>query len=170
MIAPFGDRAPRIDPSAWVANAAVVIGDVVVGPESSLWYHTVVRGDVHHVRIGARSNVQDNATVHVTRDRFPTIIGDGVTVGHAAVLHGCTIEDGCLIGIGAIVLDQAVVGAESLVGAGALVTPGSTIPPRSLVLGRPAKRVREVTEAELERLRISAANYVALARRYGEGR
>jgi carbonic anhydrase/acetyltransferase-like protein (isoleucine patch superfamily) len=149
-----------------VADLAVVIGDVVIGPGSSLWFHTIVRADVHHVRIGARTNVQDNATIHVVRDRFPTLLGDGVTVGHNVVLHGCTVEDGCLIGMGAVVLDGAVIGAESLVGAGALVTPGTVVPPRSVVLGSPAKRVREVSAADLERLRTSAANYVDLARRY----
>ncbi len=170
MIAPFGDRRPAIDPTAYVAEAAVVIGDVVIGSESSVWFHAVVRGDVHHVRIGARSNVQDNATIHVVSGRFATILGDGVTVGHNAVLHGCTVEDGALVGMGAIVLDGAIVGAASLVGAGALVTPGTAIPPRSLVLGSPARRVREVSDAELARLRTSAANYVALARRYRAAR
>ncbi len=170
MIAAFGDHRPDIDPTVYVPESAVVIGDVRIGPESSLWFHTVVRGDVHHVRIGARSNVQDNATIHVVSGRFPTILGDGVTVGHNAVLHGCTIEDGSLVGMGAVVLDGAVVGTESLVGAGALVTPGSVIPPRSLVLGSPAKRTREVSDAELARLRTSAANYVVLARRYRAAR
>src|SRR5262249_48510579 len=162
MIAAFGDHRPQIDPTAYVADLAVVIGDVVIGPGSSLWFHTIVRADVHHVRIGARTNVQDNATIHVVRDRFPTLLGDGVTVGHNVVLHACTVQDGCLIGTG------AVIGAESLVGAGALVTPGPVVPPRSVVLGSPAKRVREVSAADLERLRTSAANYVDLARRYRE--
>jgi carbonic anhydrase/acetyltransferase-like protein (isoleucine patch superfamily) len=166
MIAAFGDHRPQIDPTAYVPDLAVVIGDVVIGPGSSLWFHTIVRADVHHVRIGARTNVQDNATIHVVRDRFPTLLGDGVTVGHNVVLHGCTVEDGCLIGMGAVVLDGAVIGAESLVGAGALVTPGTVVPPRSVVLGSPAKRVREVSAADLERLQTSAANYVDLARRY----
>jgi carbonic anhydrase/acetyltransferase-like protein (isoleucine patch superfamily) len=166
MIAPFGDHRPQIHPTAYVPDLAVVIGDVAIGPGSSLWFHTVVRADVHHVRIGARSNVQDNATIHVVRGRFPTLLGDGVTVGHNAVLHGCTVEDGCLVGMSAVVLDGAVVGAESLVGAGALVTPGTIVPPRSLVLGSPARRVREVSDAELERLRTSATNYVELACRY----
>lgn len=170
MIASFGDRRPEIDPSAYVPDTAIVIGDVVIGAESSLWFHTVVRGDVYHVRIGARSNVQDNATIHVVSGRWATILGDGVTVGHNAILHGCTVEDGALVGMGAIVLDGAVVGTESLIGAGALVTPGTVVPPRSLVLGRPAIRVREVSDAELARLRTSAANYVALARRYREAR
>ncbi len=170
MIAPFGDHRPAIDPSAFVPAEAVVIGDVVIGADSSLWFHTVVRADVHAVRIGARTNVQDNATIHVVTGRHATTLGDGVTVGHNAVLHGCAVEDGALIGMGAVVLDGAVVGAESLVGAGALVTPGTVLPPRSLVLGSPAKRVREVSDAERERLRTSAANYVALARRYRAAR
>jgi gamma-carbonic anhydrase len=170
MIAPFGDHSPVIDPTAYVPDAAVVIGDVVIGAESSLWFHTVVRGDLHPIRIGARSNVQDNATVHVVGGRYGTVLGDDVTVGHNAILHGCTVEDGALIGMAAVVLDAVVVGAGSLVGAGALVTPGTVIPPRSLVLGSPAKRVREVNEAERERLRTSAANYVELARRYRAGR
>jgi gamma-carbonic anhydrase len=170
MIAPFGDHSPVIDPTAYVPDAAVVIGDVVIGAESSLWFHTVVRGDMHPIRIGARSNVQDNATIHVVGGRYGTVLGDDVTVGHNAILHGCTVEDGALIGMAAVVLDAVVVGAGSLVGAGALVTPGTVIPPRSLVLGSPAKRVREVNEAERERLRTSAANYVELARRYRAGR
>jgi len=170
MIAPFGEHTPVIDPTAYVPEAAVVIGDVVIGPESSLWFHTVVRGDMHPIRIGARSNVQDNATIHVVGGRYGTVLGDDVTVGHNAILHGCTVEDGALIGMGAVVLDAVVVGAGSLVGAGALVTPGTVIPPRSLVLGSPAKRVREVNEAERERLRTAAANYVELARRYRAAR
>ncbi len=166
MIVAFDGQRPHIDPTAYVPDAAVVVGDVVIGPQSSLWFHTVVRGDVHHVRIGARSNVQDNATVHVVGGRLPTIVGDGVTIGHNAILHGCTVEDGCLVGMGAIVLDAVVIGAESLVGAGALLTPGTRIPSRSLVLGSPAKPVRALSDDELERLRVSAANYVTLAQRY----
>jgi gamma-carbonic anhydrase len=170
MIAPFGDHAPVIHPTAYVPDAAVVIGDVVIGAESSLWFHTVVRGDIHPIRIGARSNVQDNATIHVVGERYGVVLGDDVTVGHNAVLHGCTVEDGALIGMGAVVLDAVVVGARSLVGAASLVTPGTVIPPCSLVLGSPAKRIREVNEAERERLRTSAANYVDLARRYRASR
>src|SRR4029450_3756498 len=110
MIAPFGDHSPVIDPTAYVPEAAVVIGDVVIGPESSLWFHTVVRGDMHLIRIGARSNVQDNATIHVVDGRYGTVLGDDVTVGHNAILHGCTVEDGALIGIAAGVVDAGVVG------------------------------------------------------------
>jgi gamma-carbonic anhydrase len=166
VIAALGDRTPRVDPSAFVADSAVVVGDVVLGPDASLWFHTVVRGDVERVRIGARSNVQDNATVHVTRGRWPTIVGDGVTVGHAAVLHGCTVGDHCLVGIGAIVLDGVVIESECLIGAGALVTPGTRIPARSLVLGSPAKRVRELRPEEVTRLHDSAASYLRHAQTY----
>jgi carbonic anhydrase/acetyltransferase-like protein (isoleucine patch superfamily) len=166
MIVPLGERKPDVHASAFVVDSAIVIGDVVLAAETSIWFHAVVRGDVERIRIGARSNIQDNATVHVTTDRWPTVVGEGVTVGHAAVLHGCSIGDHCLIGIGAIVLDGVVVGDECLVGAGAVVTPGTQVPPRSLVLGSPAKRVRELSADEIARLRQSASNYVRHARTY----
>ena len=166
MIAAYGGHAPRLDPSVYVVDSATVIGDVVIGPESSIWFGAVVRGDIEPIRIGARSNVQDNATLHVVGGKFATTLGDGVTVGHNAVVHGCTIEDGALVGMGAIVLDGAVVGAESLIAAGALVPPGMRVPPRSLVLGSPGKVVRPVSDDELERIRSSASNYVGYAKRY----
>jgi len=166
MIAAFDGRAPRLDPTAFVVDSAIVIGGVTIGPESSVWFHAVVRGDIEAIGIGARTNVQDNATLHVVGGKFATTLGDGITVGHNAVVHGCTIEDGALIGMGAIVLDGAVVGRETLVGAGALVPPGARIPPRSLVLGSPGRVVRPVSDEELEQMRSSAANYVAYARRY----
>jgi len=166
VIATLGDKAPRLDASAFVVDSAVVVGDVVLGPEASVWFHAVVRGDVERIRIGARSNIQDNATVHVTRDRWPTLVGDFVTVGHAAVLHGCTIGDHCLVGIGAIVLDGAVVESECLIGAGTLVTPGTRIPPRSLVCGSPARRVRDLNADEIARLHESALSYVDHVRTY----
>ncbi len=166
MIAPFGDLHPVIDATAYVCEQAVVIGAVHLGPESSVWFHAVVRGDIHPIRIGARSNIQDNATIHVVGGRFSTIVGDGVTVGHNAVLHGCTVEDGALVGMGAIVLDGAVVGAGSLVGAGAVVPPGMVVPAGSVVLGNPGRRLRAVTDADRARLRTAAENYVVLARRY----
>src|SRR4029450_1720180 len=133
MIAAYAGRAPQLDPSVFVVNSATVIGDVVIGPESSIWFGAVVRGDIESIRIGARSNVQDNATLHVVGGKFGTTLGDGVTVGHNAIVHGCIVEDGALIGMVAIVLDGAVIGTESLVGAGTLVAPGTRIPPRSLV-------------------------------------
>jgi carbonic anhydrase/acetyltransferase-like protein (isoleucine patch superfamily) len=166
MFVAYDGRTPRIDPSAYLVASAVVVGDVTIGPQSSVWFHAVVRGDIEPIRIGARTNVQDNATLHVVGGRFATTLGDGVTVGHNAVVHGCTIEDGALVGMGAIVLDGALVGRESLVGAGAVVAPGTRVPPRSLVLGSPARVVRALTEDELARLHAAAANYVEYARRY----
>jgi carbonic anhydrase/acetyltransferase-like protein (isoleucine patch superfamily) len=166
VIAALGDRVPAVDPTAFVADSAVVIGDVAIGSDASLWFHAVLRGDVERVRIGARTNVQDNATVHVTRERWPTLVGEGVTVGHAAVLHGCTVGDHSLIGIGAIVLDGVEIGTECLVGAGTLLTPGMHVPPRSLVLGSPARRVRELNGDEVARLHASADGYLEHVRRY----
>jgi carbonic anhydrase/acetyltransferase-like protein (isoleucine patch superfamily) len=144
----------------------VVIGDVVIGPDSSVWFGAVVRGDVHRIRIGARTNLQDHCVVHVTRDRFATEIGDEVTVGHRAVVHGCRVGDGALIGIGAIVLDGARVGEEALVGAGALVAPGAEIPAGALALGVPARVVRALSAEERAAQRARAAEYVETARRY----
>jgi len=150
----------------WVAPGAVVIGDVEIGSDSSVWFGTVVRGDVHSIRIGARTNLQDHCVVHVTRDEFPTVIGDEVTVGHRGTVHGCTVDDGALIGIGATVLDGAVVGEEALVAAGALVPPGARVPPRTLVRGIPAKPARELTRDEIATQRQRALEYVQTARRY----
>lgn len=166
MIAPFDGKTPAIHPSAWVVASAVIVGDVALGADASVWFHAVVRGDVERIRLGARTNVQDNATVHVTGGRWPTLVGDDVTIGHAAVVHGCTIGNRCLIGIGAIVLDGAEIGDDCLVGAGALVTPGTKVPSGSLVLGAPARRVRELDAEERDHLVRSAANYVAHARAY----
>lgn len=163
---PFREAWPRIDPSAWLAPGAVVIGDVVIGPDSSVWFGAVVRGDVHRIRIGARSNLQDQCVVHVTRDRFATEIGDEVTVGHRAVVHGCCVGDGALIGIGAVVLDGARVGEEALVAAGALVSPGTEIPPGALALGVPARVVRVLSAEERAAQRARAHEYVETARLY----
>lgn len=165
----YDGQAPRIAASAFLADGAVVTGDVEIGEESSLWFGTVVRGDVNHVRIGARTNVQDLSVVHVTSGTHPTEIGDDVTVGHRAVLHGCTVRDRCLVGIGAIVLDGAVVGPDAMIGAGALVPPGMVVPPGKLVLGAPAKVKRDLTPEELASLRTSAARYVGYAARYRRG-
>jgi carbonic anhydrase/acetyltransferase-like protein (isoleucine patch superfamily) len=165
-VLPFRGARPSVAASAWLAPGAVVIGDVVIGPESSLWFGAVVRGDVHRIRIGARTNLQDHCVVHVTRDRFATEIGDEVTVGHRAVVHGCTVGDGALIGIGAIVLDGARVGEEALVGAGALVAPGAEIPAGTLALGVPARVVRALSADERAAQRARAAEYVETARGY----
>jgi carbonic anhydrase/acetyltransferase-like protein (isoleucine patch superfamily) len=166
IIRPFGGRAPAVPASAFVARGAVVIGDVELGERSSVWFGCVVRGDVNSIRIGARTNVQDLTTIHVTSRTHPTVVGDEVTIGHRVVLHGCTVKDRCLIGIGAVVMDGAVVGPESVVGAGALVPPGMVVPPRTLVMGSPAKVKRDLSAEEVEALRKSAENYVEYAARY----
>jgi len=162
-------HTPQLGRGVFLAETCAVIGDVVIGDESSIWYSTVIRGDVMAIRIGARTSIQDGAVVHVTGGRFGTQIGDDCTVGHAAIIHACTIEDGCLIGMGSTILDGARVGRGSLVGAGALVTPGTDIPAGSLVLGAPARVVRPIQPKEREQIESGAAHYVELARRYLAG-
>lgn len=162
-VLPFEHHEPRIATDAWVAPGAVVVGNVELGPQASVWYGCVLRGDVNAIRIGARSNVQDGSVLHVTRERFETIVGDDVTIGHRAVVHGCSVGDGALIGIGSIVMDGAVVGEGALVGAGAVVTPGKSIPPRSLVMGTPARVIRTLEDEELAKQRKRALEYVELA-------
>ena len=157
-----------MDPSAWIAPGAVLVGDVDVGPESSVWYGSVVRGDVHFVRIGARTNLQDGCVVHVTRNRFPCVIGDEVSVGHAATVHGCTVGDGALIGIGATVLDGAEIGEGALVAAGALVAPGAKVEAGMLVMGLPARVVRALDDAEREAQRARTLAYVVTARAHAQ--
>ena len=156
---------PQIDPTAFVAPTATVIGDVVLAEESSVWFGAVLRGDNDTIRVGPRTNIQDQAILHVDPD-VPVTIGADVTVGHRAIIHGATVEDGCLIGMGAIVLNGAVVGAGSIVGAGAVVRERDVIPPRSLVVGIPAKVVRQLTDAQVEENLASAARYVANSRAY----
>lgn len=160
MIHPFLDAWPVYDDSNFIAPSAQVIGDVTLGSESSVWFNATVRGDVNWIRIGSCSNVQDNAVVHVMKGTAPTLIGDWVTIGHSAVVHGCTVEDRVLIGIGSVTLDHAEIGSDTIVGARALVTSGTRIPPRSLVLGSPAKVVRELTDEEVASIRQYAENYL----------
>jgi carbonic anhydrase/acetyltransferase-like protein (isoleucine patch superfamily) len=166
MIEPFIGTHPTLADDAWVAPTAAVIGDVTLGRGVSIWYAASLRGDVNYIRIGDGSNVQDCATVHVSRGTHPCVLGQQVTIGHNAVVHGCTVEDGCLIGMAAVVLDGAVIGAGSTVGAKALVTGNTIIPPRSLVLGAPAKVVRELTDAEVEANLANARHYVGMTRIY----
>jgi carbonic anhydrase/acetyltransferase-like protein (isoleucine patch superfamily) len=161
MIRSYKGTTPTVDATAFVDASAQVIGDVHIGAESSVWMNVVIRGDVHRIRIGRRSNIQDLTMVHVMRERHPTIIGDEVTVGHSAVLHGCTIEDRVLIGMGAMLLNGAHIGADSVVAAGSLVTEGTHIPSRSLVMGRPARVTRELRPEEVAEIRRYAENYVA---------
>jgi carbonic anhydrase/acetyltransferase-like protein (isoleucine patch superfamily) len=162
----FGGARPRIGRGVFLAETCAVIGDVELGDEASVWYAAVLRGDVMSIRVGARTNLQDGAIVHVTAGRFSTAIGSDCTIGHGAIIHACTVEDGCLIGMGATVLDGAVIGRGSLVGAGALVTPGTVIPPGSLVLGSPARVKRPVGDGERAQIEQGTAHYVELARRY----
>ena len=159
MQIPCRGKTPSIDKDVFVADGAKIVGEVIIGEGSSIWFNAVLRGDVAPIRIGQKTNIQDNAVVHGTWNKAAAVIGDGVTVGHSAILHGCTIGDNCLIGMGAIIMDLASIGANSIVGAGSLVTEGSVFPPGSLVLGRPAKALRPLTTEELAFLPKSAANY-----------
>lgn len=168
MIAAYKGKWPEIHETAFVAPSADLIGDVTIGAQSSVWFQVVIRGDVHWIKIGARTNIQDHSMLHVTRRKSPLTIGDDVTVGHRVMLHGCTIGNRVLVGMGAIVMDDAVVGDECIVGAGALVTQGTKIPPRSLVIGSPARVKRPLTEEEIAFLSQSARNYVGDSRDYME--
>ena len=160
MIRSFKNAAPAIDATAYVDESAQVIGDVHIGGESSVWMNAVIRGDVNRIRIGRRSNIQDLAVVHVMRDAHPTIIGDEVTVGHAAIVHGVTVEDRVLIGMGAVLLNGVHVEPDCVIAAGTLITEGTRIPARSLVMGRPGKVKRELTDMEIAEIRWYADNYV----------
>jgi gamma-carbonic anhydrase len=159
-IMPFKGMYPELDPSVFIADGGRIIGDVKMEKDCSVWFNTVVRGDVNYIRIGERTNIQDNAVIHVTHKKFPCIIGANVTVGHSAVIHAATIYDYCLIGMGAVVLDDAKVGPFSLVAAGAVVLGGTVIPEGTLVAGTPAKVIRTLTDEERAMLRQSAQNYV----------
>lgn len=170
---PFNSLLPKLGERVFVDPACTVIGDVLIGDDSSIWPGTVIRGDVNHVRIGARSNIQDGTVIHVSHDGpngkpvgYPTLIGDDVTIGHGAIIHACSIGDACLIGMGAIVLDGAVVEKNGFVGAGAVIPPGKTVGSGELWLGNPAKCVRKLSEQEIEQLYYSAAHYVRLKDMY----
>ncbi len=162
MLRIFRNHAPRVAPSAYVDESAQIIGDVVIGEESSVWMNAVVRGDVNRIRIGSRTNIQDGTIVHVMRDpSHPTTVGDDVTVGHGVILHGCSVADRCLIGMGAILLNGSLVGEDCIVAAGTLLLEGMAVPARSLVMGSPGKVRRALTDDEVAFVRQSAQNYVA---------
>ena len=161
----LGDAVPQIDPTAWVADNATVIGRVTLGPCASVWFGAVLRADNEPIVIGARSNVQENAVLHTDPGR-PLTIGEDVTIGHQAMVHGCTVGDGSLIGIQAVLLNGVVIGSGSIVGAGAVVTEDKVFAPGSLVVGMPATLKRALTPEQIEALRATAAGYVARARRY----
>ncbi|WP_327322093.1 gamma carbonic anhydrase family protein [Streptomyces sp. NBC_01210] len=165
LISGVGGRTPKVDPGSFTAPTSVVVGDVTLAAGASVWYQTVLRADCGPIVIGADSNIQDNCTVHVDPG-FPVTVGERVSVGHNAVLHGCTVEDDVLVGMGATVLNGAHIGAGSLIAAQALVPQGMRVPPGSLVAGVPAKVRRELTEEELEGIKLNAAVYVDLAKEH----
>jgi gamma-carbonic anhydrase len=166
MIMPFKTFIPQIAPSSYIHESAQVIGNICIGELSSIWCNAVIRGDVNAIRIGQGTNIQDNCVLHVEHELFRLEVGDYVTVGHSAVLHGCTVEDECLIGIGAIVLNGAIIGRGSVVAAGTVVPEGSVIPAASLVMGVPGKVRRKLTEDEQSRFRQNAQHYISLAHEY----
>jgi carbonic anhydrase/acetyltransferase-like protein (isoleucine patch superfamily) len=157
---------PKLHPSVFLACGARVIGDVELGEGCGVWFNAVVRGDVHFIRVGAQTNIQDGAVIHCTYQKNPTSIGNRVSIAHLAVVHGCTIEDDCLIGMGAVILDKAVIGAGSIVGAGTVVSQGVVIPPRSLVLGTPGRVVRAVTDEEFQSISATTMRYLEYIKGY----
>ncbi|HEY5713523.1 MAG TPA: gamma carbonic anhydrase family protein [Allosphingosinicella sp.] len=174
-IIPFHGKSPRIDPAAFVAPGAQLIGDVEIGPEASVWYNCVLRGDMNLIRIGARSNVQDGSVIHVDPARpggppegYPCLIGEEVLIGHLAMVHGCTLQDRAFVGLGAIVMDGCVIESDAMLAAGAMLTQGKRIPSGQLWAGRPAKHVRDLSESDIAGMRMGVAHYVALAKRHAE--
>jgi len=166
LVLPYKDKKPLIHNSVFLAENSVVIGDVEIGEDSSVWYGTVIRGDVNYIRIGKGTNIQDNSVVHVTHDTHPTIIGDYVTVGHRVILHGCKMGNYILVGMGAVVMDGVEIEDYVLVGAGALLTPGKKFPSGVLVAGFPAKIVRDLREKEIKLIKESAENYIRYKNTY----
>ena len=166
MIKKFQNKQPQLGEDVYVSENAMVIGDVILGDEVNIWFGAVLRGDMHYIKIGNRTNIQDNSVVHVTTRVSPTNIGSGVTVGHGAIIHGCTIEDDCLIGMGSILMDDAVIGAGSLIGAVSLIPPNMKIPKNSLVVGSPGKVVRQVKDFEREMILERPQEYIDLASIY----
>ncbi|MGQ0661201.1 gamma carbonic anhydrase family protein [Sphingosinicella sp.] len=171
----FHGKAPLIDPAAFVAPGAQLIGDVEMGPESSVWYNCVLRGDMNRIRIGARSNIQDGTVIHVDparpggpADGYPCLIGEEVLIGHMAMVHGCVLHDRAFVGLGAIVMDGCEIEGDAMLAAGAMLTPGKRIPSGQLWAGRPAKHVRDLTGADIAGMRVGVAHYVALAKRHRE--
>jgi len=166
MIMAYRGIRPQVADSAFLAPTATIVGDVQIGDNSGIWFGVILRGDVNRIRIGRRTNLQDGTIVHVTSGTHPTVVGDGVTVGHGVKLHGCSVADHCLIGIGAIVLDGALIGEESMVAAGTLVVPGTIVPPRSLVVGSPGRVKRSLTDEECGEIKRLADRYVAYRLEY----
>ena len=165
LIREYAGKAPRIGERVYLAETAAIIGDVVLGDDVSVWYNTVVRGDCHFIRVGARSNIQDNCAIHV-KEEYPAELGEEVTLGHGAIVHGAAVRSGALIGIRATVLDGAEIGESALIGAGALVTPRTVVPPHTLWLGSPARQVRGLSASEVEDLKHFHLNYLEYKKEY----
>ncbi len=166
IVRAFEGRHPKIGEDTYLADNAVVVGDVEIGRRSSIWFGAVLRGDVYHIRVGDETSIQDNSVVHVTSGQNATVIGSRVTVGHSVTLHGCTVGDRCIVGMGSTLLDRAEIGDRCIIGAGSLVTPGTRIPPGTLAVGAPARPKRELTDDELAWIEFSADHYVELAEKY----
>ena len=166
MLKPYRGIAPIVAANAFIEDTAIVIGDVVIGSDSSVWFHAVIRGDVHFIRIGHRTNIQDLSLLHVTHDTHPLTLGDDITIGHRVILHGCTIRDRVLVGMGTIIMDGVAVEEDCIIGAGSLVTERMQIPPKSLVIGSPAKVKRTLTDDEISWIKESANNYSRYAQYY----
>jgi carbonic anhydrase/acetyltransferase-like protein (isoleucine patch superfamily) len=166
MIRAYQGKVPEIHETAFVEDSAQIIGDVVIGPHSSVWFNTTLRGDVYHIRIGSFTNIQDNSVLHVSSGTYPTILEDYVTVGHSATLHGCHIRSNNLIGIGVIILDDVLIEENCMIAAGALLTPGTKVPARSLMMGVPAKRIRSLTDEEVAKIRKYSNNYLEYKETY----
>lgn len=166
MILEFQGKHPTIDSSAFIAENALIIGDVTVGAMSNIWFSTIVRGDTNYIRIGRGCNIQDACVLHVVKDTYPVILDDHVVLGHRVVAHGCHIGRGCLIGIGALVLDGAEIGEESIVGAGSVVSPRSSIPPRSLAMGSPARVIRTLQDSDVQKIKDITVEYFELMDAY----
>ena len=168
MILPYEGKKPRIHDSCYIAPDCVIVGDVTIESESSVWFKAIIRGDINYIRIGSFTNIQDGCIIHVTGGTSPTVIGNHVVIGHGALIHGCTIEDSCLIGMGSIVLDDAIVGSGSLIAAGSVVKPGTVVPPHSMMAGNPAVFKREVSEEEMGRFIEWARDYRGYSKEYAE--
>ena len=166
MIIKYKDKIPVIPKTCFIANSTNIIGDVRIGSETNIWFGTTIRADMHYIRIGKRTNIQDNSTIHVTTDIAPTIIGDGVTIGHGAIIHGCTIKDNCLIGMGSIIMDEVVINEGSMIAAGALIPPRSIVPKNTLMVGSPAKPIRKLRTIEKNEIFERAQHYIDLAKDY----
>lgn len=169
LIESFMGLTPEISQTAFIASSAVVSGAVRIGDDASIWHNVTLRGDANYITIGAGTNIQDNSCVHIDSSKYPTIIGDNVTIGHSAIIHACTLEDGCFVGMGAIVMDGAVVESGAMVAAGAMVTPKKRIPTGELWAGRPAKKMRDLSSDESKELQISAERYIEFGRAYRLG-